>query len=74
MNCKCLYLLCIVFLVFVTTTFSQGPVGGDRDEHGCIPSAGYICCEALNECVRPWMLSKENEQINNLCLQFYAAL
>ncbi len=31
-------------------------VGGDRDEHGCIPSAGYQWCENLGKCVRPWEL------------------
>ncbi len=29
-------------------------VGGDKDEHGCIGSAGYIWCESLGECIRPW--------------------
>ena len=29
-------------------------LGGDRDEHGCIPSAGYVWCEKLQKCVRPW--------------------
>jgi hypothetical protein len=29
-------------------------VGGDRDEHGCIGSAGYIWCEAKQECLREW--------------------
>lgn len=29
-------------------------VGGDRDEHGCIPSAGYSWCEELGKCVRLW--------------------
>ena len=29
-------------------------VGGDRDEHGCIPSAGYVWCEKLGKCIRPW--------------------
>ena len=29
-------------------------VGGDRDAHGCIGSAGYEWCEALSECIRPW--------------------
>ena len=35
---------------------SDAIVGGDRDEHGCIPSAGYQWCEKLGECVRPWEL------------------
>eukprot|EP00418_Pyrodinium_bahamense_P007017 CAMPEP_0179023364 /NCGR_PEP_ID=MMETSP0796-20121207/6890_1 /TAXON_ID=73915 /ORGANISM="Pyrodinium bahamense, Strain pbaha01" /LENGTH=269 /DNA_ID=CAMNT_0020719269 /DNA_START=70 /DNA_END=879 /DNA_ORIENTATION=+ len=29
-------------------------LGGDRDEHGCIPSAGYSWCEAESSCIRPW--------------------
>jgi hypothetical protein len=29
-------------------------VGNDTDEHGCIPSAGYVWCEELQECIRPW--------------------
>ena len=28
--------------------------GGDRDEHGCIPSAGYSWCDATQKCIRPW--------------------
>jgi len=39
--------------VAVNTT--PGPVlGGDRDEHGCIPSAGYTWCEAKQNCLRTW--------------------
>lgn len=29
-------------------------VGGDRDKHGCIGSAGYSWCEAKKKCLRPW--------------------
>jgi len=29
-------------------------IGGDRDAHGCIGSAGYSWCEARNMCIRPW--------------------
>jgi hypothetical protein len=29
-------------------------VGGDRDEHGCIGSAGYSWCEVKNKCLREW--------------------
>jgi hypothetical protein len=40
-------------------------VGGDRDEHGCIPSAGYSWCEELQQCIRPWEVNCSNSQINN---------
>lgn len=29
-------------------------IGGDRDEHGCIPSAGYSWCESEQKCYRSW--------------------
>lgn len=33
--------------------------GGDRDAHGCIPSAGYSWCERAASCVRPWELARQ---------------
>jgi membrane-bound inhibitor of C-type lysozyme len=33
---------------------SEQLVGGDRDVHGCIGSAGYTWCGAKNACTRPW--------------------
>lgn len=34
-------------------------VGGDRDAHGCIASAGYRWCEKTQKCERPWELAKK---------------
>jgi len=31
-------------------------VGGDRDEHGCIGSAGYRFSEEIGACIRDWEL------------------
>jgi hypothetical protein len=40
------------------STVNQNPqdqkVGGDRDEHGCIGSAGYTWCPEKNKCLRIW--------------------
>ena len=30
--------------------------GGDRDEHNCIPSAGYVWSDLMNDCIRPFEL------------------
>jgi hypothetical protein len=32
-------------------------VGADRDEHGCIGSAGYSWCAKTQRCERPWELA-----------------
>jgi hypothetical protein len=29
-------------------------LGGDKDEHGCIGSAGYTWCEVKGKCLRRW--------------------
>lgn len=36
-------------------------VGADRDEHGCIGSAGYRWCEGDEKCFRPWEEVCESE-------------
>jgi len=36
-----------------------GAPGADRDDHGCIRSAGYSWCAREARCVRPWELAKE---------------
>ena len=37
-------------------------VGNDRDEHGCIGSAGYSWCEIKQKCLRPWEEACEVKQ------------
>ena len=44
--------------------YPQSPiVGGDRDEHGCIGSAGYVWCEVQKDCIRLWTISQRNKLI-----------
>jgi hypothetical protein len=35
------------------------PVGADRDQHGCIASAGYAWCAREASCVRPFELAQD---------------
>jgi len=32
----------------------EQPIGGQKDEHGCLGPAGYSWCAAKNKCIRPW--------------------
>jgi hypothetical protein len=45
-------------VVFTYKEETPKVVGGDRDEHGCIGSAGYQWCDSIGQCVRPWELVK----------------
>jgi hypothetical protein len=52
----------LVSLVFASASAqAQGRrlIGGDRDSHGCIGSAGYSWCRFTRQCERPWSLAKE---------------
>lgn len=37
-----------------TTASSSALVGADKDEHGCIGSAGYTWSEVRKDCIRLW--------------------
>jgi hypothetical protein len=39
-------------------------VGGDRDEHGCIGSAGYSWCEEKSKCLRTWEEPCVSEEVD----------
>ncbi|MBN3830450.1 hypothetical protein [Burkholderia sp. Ac-20344] len=51
-----------------TQTAQAAPpmVGGDRDAHGCIGSAGYSWCETTQQCERPWELAKQKGFANSV--------
>jgi len=38
----------------VETKVEETIVGGDKDEHGCIGTAGYTWCELKQKCLREW--------------------
>ena len=43
----------------------SGRPGSDRDEHGCIGSAGYGWCERTKQCERAWELAKKKSFENS---------
>lgn len=56
----------LIFIMSYMCSCSHKPsvrlVGSDRDEHGCIASAGYVWSEARKDCIRLWEVG---EIINN---------
>jgi len=47
--------ICLTLAVLlVSAGCSQKSVGGDRDEYGCIGSAGYVWSTEKQQCIRPW--------------------
>ena len=49
-------------------------IGGDKDAHGCIGTAGFKWCARTNKCERPWELAKEKNFDNtNKAFDAYCA-
>ncbi len=54
---KILYLTVIIALAAGCAPQKQksgAAVGGQRDKHGCLTSAGYTWSEVRKDCIRPW--------------------
>ena len=41
---------------------AAGVIGGDKDEHGCISTAGYRYCAAEDKCLRAFEEGLGDEQ------------
>ncbi|MFA6382465.1 MAG: hypothetical protein WCX08_04330 [Candidatus Buchananbacteria bacterium] len=46
----------------------ENSAGGDKDEHGCIGSAGYFWCQAKQKCLRPGEEPCEGNAGNPTCV------
>lgn len=57
-------LLAALTLIGCQKSNKEALVGADKDNHGCIGSAGYLWCAKENQCARPWELAKD-KQIDN---------
>ncbi len=57
--------ICTMQCVPVCSLLEPKPIGGERDEHGCLGAAGYSWCESKQKCIRPWeeecVLEEEDE-------------
>jgi len=73
--------LALALIVTKVSLFNQANesqlIGGDRDEHGCIGSAGYTWNESLQKCVRVFeeklkTYCEENQRTAEVCTMIYA--
>ena len=48
-----------------TTTTTTAAIGAPHDdvEHGCLTDGGFVYCERLDECVRPWEIECDDPDV-----------
>lgn len=54
--------LAVVFVLLQKAPEEPGPIGGERDEHGCLVGAGYSWDEDLGACVRTWEIDQAQRE------------
>ncbi|MFH0804102.1 MAG: MliC family protein [Candidatus Zambryskibacteria bacterium] len=47
-------IIILIGFLYVSGGNKNAIVGGDRDAHGCLGSAGYSWCQAKQLCIRTW--------------------
>jgi len=68
------YIILIVLLITLTAC-QQKPIGGDRDQNGCLTGAGYSYDEDVGACTRNWELDDHEKEVvrNVLMVQSYSS-
>lgn len=66
--------LSLYMLLLFAGIISAWAVGGDRDAHNCVKSAGYVYCEHLQQCIRPWETECEPPAEDNNLAEATAAV
>jgi len=54
--------LAIFIIALVSGCVQEQPIGGEKDEHGCLGTAGYTWDEEVHACIRDWELN-ENQKL-----------
>lgn len=62
-------LVVLVFVYWVVSKDAQTPIGGDRDDHGCLIAAGYSYSEEVGACLREFDMTPDIKQAAQLAVQ-----
>jgi hypothetical protein len=49
---------------------SEQPIGGERDEHGCLVAAGYSWNEEIQACTRDWELDENQQRAAEIAVDY----
>ncbi|MBT3691096.1 hypothetical protein HOG16_02535 [Candidatus Woesearchaeota archaeon] len=65
-----LILIILGLLLTVQRRVEVNPVGGERDENGCLGPAGYSYNEDVNACLREWELNENQKDAAKIAVEF----
>ena len=60
----------VASIIVVRNGQEPSPIGGERDEHGCLGPAGYTWNETLEVCLREWEVTGNDRQILEYAMRY----
>ena len=60
------YLLLLAIFSLLFTACQQKPIGNEKDEYGCLSSAGYSWDNDIAACIRQWELGADEKEAAKL--------
>jgi hypothetical protein len=70
MDKKIIVLIALVLPIVLVSGCINTPIGGERDEHGCLGPAGYTWDESVGACVREWELDDEQKRAAGIAVEY----
>jgi hypothetical protein len=70
MNRKIIVLIALVLPIVLVSGCVNTPIGGQRDEHGCLGPAGYSWNESIGACVREWELDENQKRAAGIAVEY----
>ena len=69
------YIILTLLVLVAITGCQQNPIGGDRDQNGCLTGAGYSFDKEVGACTRNWELNEHEKEVarNVLLVQSYSS-
>lgn len=69
------YMTLTILFALIIAGCQQNPIGGDRDENGCLTPAGYSFDKDIGACTRNWELDEHEKEVvrNVLVVQSYSS-
>ncbi|MBN2423142.1 hypothetical protein JXB41_08015 [Candidatus Woesearchaeota archaeon] len=63
-------IIALLLLILIAACKKQEPIGGERDEYGCLGPAGYSWNEDVGACIRGWELDDNQREAVKTAVSF----
>jgi len=64
------FMILIILVIGLSGCTTEKPIGGERDEHGCLGPAGYTWNQDVEACLRDWESNENQKQAGKTAVDY----